>query len=1486
MPAVASGDLDLLRAEHHKANVRLSYLVPPILWKARINDLSIVKGETDIVFDTGSGSYFSMVEAVQEVWVGTSDEDDDVGRLRIKGISSTVGGHSLQLGDGQYLTFKHDYPLKPKFSFIEYVSEGVENWFMDDDVAYTDQHEEPPPVVVAGPHRAQFMQSGSILFNVDASSSYAIASGASISSYALSVASTAGTPTVNFNTGTGLGDITFTAAGVYWAKYTATDSNGKSQVSYRCYIIHDPDRAQGSWPFVNCDSVELENDWESGGWTASLTASDEYSLSEIPDGTLAIVWQQIKYGDTFKAITFLPDQTRVIFAGYVRSDANKQDMRGGTGEVGLSLSTIEGRLRRMFNFSTSLLAVQGTPADWYEYENWQTCGTIVHDLFLWRSTLMEVADVIGLKDNTMGRVFFGFDEGNIYDNANTLLYEEGIRAKVVCDQGGRVRIVQDQQLLIDSERSSLTTAFALTKDPVTGDYGGELVVPRTPEHEAPFVTANGFAWDGATWDADNKAAPSDYCSIAPGGKPLWEGPDPQDFPAQTISSQANLNAITGRFLAKTNNEIEEVVLDFHGCYVTVLDAAYGEQYTMSLQATDTPRGFVWSNKPLYLRNVQANYDSKTGFWETNASFEAESDAISGETTDCPSYPSLGGEIPEIPIEDDVQGALVTGSSVHYKPSLSNLWTELTAENVEDLIQDPFWRTAQASTSPSDAILIRCGAGYIKRSTDGGSTWSTVTPSTNPPNDAGDSPAPTVGNVTFNMLDASYADQDVFVAMVTWQNDLDEWRTWLYHTDDSFATDGTWAAVDGGVAANLTSWNTPTSLVTNGGDDRYVQNSWTQAGTVRGMCRLTDTKFVVCFRQDFGDPGDQDYSAYARVVDVNTLTGTIQVGAKYGPFNNQTLCNTTPHEVHGLKIFPWDDNTFVILAHQLDCEFWPPNATCNGTPGFNGWALIGYVGTVSDQIITFGSPQLIQNQQICCADDQETECRDFYPYDFDLTRLPNSNSGLIISSHWLVGGNANKNSAYAWVINVHFGSRTMQVGNYQQWEACPSVGCRQTPGIGTSNYSVIGIDANNAAIFFNTAHDAGNGTWQAYVKHVTVNLFAMTCTFGVHQYLPVVGAGDDKAYGLTAIALSSTVPINKFVFTTDPGGLESVHSTVVTRSGTTYSVDSQGTAAAGASNTPWYEAVPVRISDTKWAVVWLDWATTWTRFNARIGYENGTSPHAYGTAAQFTELSDEPTWYREFASPWACVGAINDNFFAIAMADDEEDIGAAEWAIRAVTIDLPIGNETRGQGISISKVTGSRVWLTTWSSNGGLEIIDYALPSLTESARYSLGAASSEQISSRAKYAIPFADFSGENSVMVGGNMTNPFSLGNPAHIIYSSNAFSSASLVEGGWGSDYCGMAIVLLNGTTVAVRNTGAGQAKLYMDEVDFNMALKFTTQLSGGIEPHGITRDWISGDLYLASRAAGPVMVVSVSPPYISDTNITFDHAVDEGVQAIEVL
>lgn len=1428
MPVVVAGDLTNLRKEHHKSDVRLSFLVPPILWEARIDDATIVKGETSIDFDTGTGSFFSIIAHTQELWVGSSLNSDDVGRMRIKSISSgdggvtgtvVVAGHAYPLNDNQYLTFKHDYPLKPRRSFIDRIDPDTEIWYMDDDIAYTDQNDTQRPTVIAGDHRAGFLNP-TLVLNVDASNSYPQDSGDSISSYGLTVASTAGTPTVNFSTVTGLGDITFSAAGYYWARYTVLASNGKSQQSLRLYIVHDPDRSAGNYPFIDCEQVTLENEWENGGWMAAVRADDKATLAEIPDHTLCIIWGESYFDGTESQITFLPDNSTTLFAGYVRGDSDAQDWSNGVGEVDLTLSTIEGVLRQMFTFSTSLNATQGGPSKWFHGKADQKPIDIIHNFWRWRTTLYDICDVLWETDNTLLRAFQGMDEGNPYDSANIFLYEEGIRTRVMCDQGGRIHIVPDQQLLIDSQRASLTTIFELSNLPQIADYGGQMVIPRKPEFDVPFVTANGVTWDGS-FDAEGKPVGVDICSIAPGGKPLWRGPSPTDKPKQTVTDQNHLNQIAGRYEAKLNNPIQEFRIELHGNYVGVFDCAYGEQYEADLQASQNPRGLSWSNKPLYLRHTMAVYEGLTGFWNVNCSFEPEHSTDDGVTTNCPSFPALGGDIPDIPTDDLIPGALMTGASVNYKLALTDLWTQLTTENVEDLIEDPFWRVRKSSVAPEDAIVIRCGTGYIKRSTDGGQTWSTVTPTTNPPNDAGDSPAPTVGNVTFNELDGSISTQSEFVALVTWQNAASQWRTWLYYTDDDFATNGTWTSIGGGTGDDLGNWKTSSSV-----DDNYIQSGWAEKGFVHSACRITDDKVVVVFK-DISNP--YTYAGFARVITIQS-DGSLVVGARQGPYNYEA--NGDKNEIQGAKIWSWDSTHFILIAHELDYAFGDPSGE---------WALTARLCSVSGNNITFGSP-------IYLADDA-----DFYPADWNFVKMPGlSNYGIITYSDWWISPSA-QDTGFVTVVQAT-GTVTLSQGSNYTFETRGGAG-----GAGVDMAGPMMHTTNNGVIYYNTSKDYdGNGTWQIYYRPITVTGYSISVGSRVHT--------GDGAFAVKVAFLTDTKGV---LLAEDSAGLR---TRTYSRSGSTYTFESTLKYPTSDTSAPAWGFDIAAISSSQWAVFW-DTGANWGIY-ARVASLTSEYNHAYGTVAFLDESSDPPDYW----DLWRMSGAVASSKWLF--GSFEETFGD-NW-LRASVVGLPVGYETKGLGVSIGRGAGARAWITIWDSADGLSLVDMAIPAMTETNRFILGAATEAEMNAKTWIAYPRGVYGVDNACLVFGRMDAPDGLASPEHVISTVDAGSSFQSIENGWSVDHCGALVYGPGGYMYAIRNR-PNQAKFYRDEGDNNLQLKITLSFSAPVAPHGMFIDFLFQDAFIASRLADSVMVVKLATPYFTEADLTFNHDNTAGVEAI---
>jgi hypothetical protein len=152
-----------------------------------------------------------------------------------------------------------------------------------------------------------------------------------------------------------------------------------------------------------------------------------------------------------------------------------------------------------------------------------------------------------------------------------------------------------------------------------------------------------------------------------------------------------------------------------------------------------------------------------------ATFEAEATGQTGIATACPEFPDLPGDDFTIPEIDDLAGALVTAASVNYLPPQTKAWTVRTAEATEHLYADPFWTSRQDSFASIDAILLRCGVGYIKRSTDGGQNWTNITPSTDPPNSgSGTSTNQNNRNLHTRRRQLHYRSEHVFIAR--WQND--------------------------------------------------------------------------------------------------------------------------------------------------------------------------------------------------------------------------------------------------------------------------------------------------------------------------------------------------------------------------------------------------------------------------------------------------------------------------------------------------------------------------------------------------------------------------------------------------------------------------------------------------------------------------------------------------------------------------------------------
>jgi hypothetical protein len=1516
MPVIPAGDLTLLRSRSHRSTIYGSFLKPLTLHTSLVNSGALTRGATSIPFDGGGGSYYAQVEAYQTLWVGTAPGTNDVAEVRIRSVASGDGGttgtftvapNTIVWVNNQYLTVKHNYELWPMYPKIDL---DTEVFYKDSDITYSNQNSQPDPAgdIDIWP-RAQFIRNGEAVFWIDASNCYAVASGASVSSYALSVFPSTGV-TTTFNTSTGIGYIvvTSTTQDYYWLKFTITDSNGKSQVTYRCVFVHHPDRSNALYPHVDFQIEQLSGSWERGGWTSKIAVNANSALADIPDGTYTILWKesiwkkdaelpvivrdgnrlyidpvltytitpsgancdidvtfhcgimddgktvsdgtsvsidfsiaagggptnvsgtttdsQVSLNTTFSGVScsssivvenaantvailtqayesgqvvsnssewpsILKVFPRTMIAGYSRSDNLSQNLAPGTGysRNRIAITTIDDLLRNHFMFSISLEArPDGSVNRWYRYAKWLTIGRACHHIWRWHSTLMQVADVVGLTDNTDGRAYAEFEEGSLYSMADNMARLHGVRAHVVCNKEGKIHLTQDAQLLPDTPRGALTTAATITDN----DKSGEVSILRNPEDRVAFVYTSGLVFSAA-FSADERGEQmpnvEPYCSTAPGLIPSTEGQGTVDLDRQVITSQNHSNQIAGRIYAQVNNTYPEIRVKMRD-YLDYLDIHLAEFWEIDIATGDTIREIALTDQKMIPRQVEARISG--GRLQVDAVFEPEMESDDGvAATFCfDELPALPG-IPELPT--DGPGAIVTAGSVYYKAPTGDSWTLRTAEATSDIIQDPFWRTRQNTTNSSSAILLRGGVGFIKRSTDGGVSWSTVTPS-NPPNDAGDSPAPTAADLDFKILDGSYATQSEFISLATWTAGGGERRSWLYFTDDDWATDSAVALAIGG--NSVSSWDSATDITTSA-EEPTKQDPHQAEESNYWVAKLSSTTFAVAFGATGGTVNEK---GYVRIVD--TSVPTVYSAYKF---------TTIDWDFGAASIVELSVNRFLVAYTEYD------NVTDNA---FELWLR---AGQESSGVITWGTAV-----QITGYDD---------PDDFHLSQLTSAYALLT----------ACENASFSDAIVVTISALSVSVGVAQAFTTDDVISCLS-----------MALSSTKTVVLYNQYRPSGAGTRE--LKTIVANISGTTVNMASTTHSLATDSSDSPQYP-HGVTLSSTTFLVGYA-RVDGGSNEGKLKVG--------SVSDTDTISFG-SEVEYYNDVFALVTldafSSNRAVVLYEDSGAWG-FYAKIITISGTTP-SVGAASYFTpDDNDEAPKIRVMNSS---------QFFVSYKTDDPVD-----GVINRYTIGNLDTGEFDGLGAVIGRGSGAKAWVTG-CDNSSLQLLEVELLPGLGILDYDLGSATFAQVDARTYYAIPAATFGNDDILYVAGRMNAPQGLSNPSHIIYSATGALIWSETEATWGADHCGAIYEAPDLTLFAVRNR-TNQCKLYVGSA-VGVSLRSTSSLNDGVDFHGLTVS-VDAVALLAGKSADSILVVGSMWPYYVWTDLTADHGVAAGINAIEIL
>lgn len=821
--ALTSEELSLLRKEGHRAKLYLSVHKPGTLMQARLNDADVERGDRSIVYDTGSGTGFANILAGMVLWVSdTAAGSKSKGTVRIKSVVGTVSSgtftvaeNSIDWADDDYLTVKDDFPLFPVFARL--ADDGT--FYKDYDVAYTDQNEEPDPVAISGPHRAGFMSSGSCVFSFDqGDESYAIAPGATISTHSWSFRGTgnfdnaaSATPTLTVTVANPNGD---------WLYHTITDDNGKSHTTRRLVFTHE---RETDVPYTDCEINSFNGGFEQGGWSTSIRVFGDADTNEFPDNALVIVWWETWFGTTETFIGGPDGAEDVLFCGYIRGETVQKDWN--TGEVTFTATTINGLMQRHIAHSISLEAVRSTPSTWYEYDYRMNVARVLHHLWRWHSTLLDICDVFLETSST--RYMKACDDlvrNNLYSIADSFARQYANQTHVCCNKQGQLCAERDVQMMNATDRSALTLVMDITD----ADRDKALVMKREPEKKTGLIHVDGFVFDGS----DN----TPIIARAPGTAPEDTGAGVMSVQRQALLSQTDGNELAGRKLAQANNTFKDIRISF-GNYAGALDFVPQEKFTMSLAAADTTRGIVWASQVLYLRSAQISYDPQSGGVTVEGTFEKDAEGPDGVTGDYPTDIPGTAEDPDLPdwppIPETAAGTLVAftyGAGVRWSRDKGASWVARNGSDTGSLLNllwgyvDP-WSVKYGGGNPEKAHLWKGGLGFIRRSTDAGRTWEDVTPLTDPPNSWNDVTAPTAATVYYNQGVPDFCNEKVHYWIAYYMEVGGAYRGYLLKTSD-----------------NGRSWNWY-----NMGSDHLTATAWNYP------VRATEVDFLWCDNEDSGSP---------------------------------------------------------------------------------------------------------------------------------------------------------------------------------------------------------------------------------------------------------------------------------------------------------------------------------------------------------------------------------------------------------------------------------------------------------------------------------------------------------------------------------------------------------------------------------------------------------------------------------------------------------
>ena len=618
---LSASDLALIRnTQSHYTDLYLSVFQPIAVLKCQVNG-SIVKGAMEITYDNVTAGSWQSVRIGATLLVGSSVGGRDVGKVRVKSITSSVitvaENFHIKWANNLYLTVLDYFDLWPVFPrIIQNPSDATKTiWYKDYDIPYSNQNTNLGAFLNIGPHRAAFIENGSAPLYFSASGTTPLSGVVSDVQWTFQ----SGTPSTYH--GTTPGDVSWGTPGHYLTRCTVSGSAGWVETGYRYVSVYDKPDQGTNVPVLKWEMTGLQGARAEGGYTASITVFENVVVEE---GSIVVLFADEWYDGNHQSLGGnAPNASKIKFVGYVMDDSIRYDYKSSS--VSFEIGSITQVMKELEGFAIGLNST-ASPIDWYELQDMNGKKAVYH-YWKWQSNVISLADIQFIGEDFPIQ-YFDSGRESLFDAVDNFL-RSTYRASAVSDRQGKIYLETDAWV-----QPNATGTFSPLFDLSKYDWNGTPNITEQRYPQLSYLEYGGIAYSGVTTGTF-----SPLLSEAPGSAPAYRG-NSQKRSGFALGGQSQLNQLVGNEFFHANFQFPTIGFDMRGNWSN-LDIAPQEAVQVNVAAGDTVRNKAVSG--LYMPSSitwQTNFKNKS--FGPRITWDVITSGDAGETIVIPEIVDDGG----------------------------------------------------------------------------------------------------------------------------------------------------------------------------------------------------------------------------------------------------------------------------------------------------------------------------------------------------------------------------------------------------------------------------------------------------------------------------------------------------------------------------------------------------------------------------------------------------------------------------------------------------------------------------------------------------------------------------------------------------------------------------------------------------------------------------------------------------------------------------